>query len=443
MTMPHFEEHLAELERRWAAALSFAGFDAALVAAGTPRAYFLDDQTPPFRPNPHFAQWYPERDCAHALLLVRPGQRPRLFFHQPRDYWHQPPEVPEWAGAHMDVALYDDLGTLDQAVADATRAINRLAWVGEDSPGNLGACTANPPLLIDHLHYDRAIKTAFEVECLALATRRAVAGHCAARAAFLDGESEFATHMRYLAAAAQTEAELPYPSIVAQNRHAGVLHYQHYERAAPSPLRSLLVDAGATAHLYAADVTRTHAATGAPGGDRFAALVADLDAEQQALIAAITPGTNYVAIHEAAHRAVARLLVDHGLVACSAESAFDSGLTRTFLPHGVGHLIGLQTHDVGGLQRSREGGQRPPPEAYPALRLTRDVAAGQVFTIEPGLYFIPLLLEAAADGPLRREIRWDVVEALAPFGGIRIEDNVLVTADGVRNLTREAFAAHG
>jgi Xaa-Pro dipeptidase len=443
MTMTHFDRHVAELCRRWSEALDFAGFEAAVVAAGVPQPYFLDDQSPPFRPNPHFAQWFPQRDCAHAMLLIRPGERPRLFFYQPRDYWHAPPAVPEWAPEHLDVALFDDAGAVDRAVADATRTINRLAWVGESQPGNLGNFAPNPPLLIDHLNYDRAVKTGFEVASLMLATQRAVAGHRAARQAFLDGDSEFATHLRYLLAAGQTEADLPYPSIVAQNRHAGVLHYQHYDRTAPHPLCSLLVDAGASANLYAADVTRTYAAATAPHGDRFQALIDDLDTAQRHLIAGIAPGMNYLEIHEAAHRAVARLLADHALIRCSAEAAFDNGLTRTFLPHGVGHLIGLQTHDVGGLQRSREGGQRPPPDVYPALRLTRDVAPGQVFTIEPGLYFIPMLLEAAASGPLREAIRWDTVEALAPFGGIRIEDNVLVTDAGVRNLTREAFEQHG
>jgi Xaa-Pro dipeptidase len=140
---------------------------------------------------------------------------------------------------------------------------------------------------------------------------------------------------------------------------------------------------------------------------------------------------------------VAQVLADHRLVRCTAESAFDAGITRTFLPHGVGHLIGLQTHDVGGQQASPEGGLRPPPEAYPTLRLTRDVEAEQVFTIEPGLYFIPMLLEEARHGPAGQDIDWPRVEALAPCGGIRIEDNVVATADGVRNLTREAFARHG
>ena len=442
MIPANYDQHLSVLQGRWQQALSFAGFDAAVVAAGEPRDYFLDDQAAPFRPNPHFAQWYPEPDCAHAAILIRPGERPRLYFHQPRDYWHQPPSVPDWAAEHMTVAVFHDLADLDAALAADISRVNRVAYVGEREPGNLGAAQHNPALLLNHLHYHRAVKTRFEVACMEAATERAVAGHVAARETFFAGGSEFDCHMSYLAAARLTASELPYSSIVAQNRHAGVLHYQHYDRTPPQTRCSFLIDAGGSAAGYASDITRTYAAA-EPHAEDFAALVDGMDQAQQALIADIRPGMNYLAIHEAAHRAVGRLLAEHGLVRCSAETAFESGLTRTFLPHGVGHLIGLQTHDVGGQQASPEGGLRPPPEAYPALRLTRDMAVDQVFTIEPGLYFIPLLLEETRNSEAGRDVDWDRVAAFEPFGGIRIEDNVVVTVDGARNLTREAFARHG
>ncbi len=437
--MQHYQEHLEVLGERWRGALELAGFDAAVVAAGAPREYFLDDMPAPFRPNPHFAQWYPDPDCAHAALLIEPGKRPRLFFHQPRDYWHQPPSLPDWARQHMDVAVYDDLEPLRDALARAMGGQLRLAFVGEDAPGNLAPADHNPALLLNYLHYYRAYKTDFEVAAMADANRRATAGHVAAREAFRGGASEFECLMAYLAAAGQTAEELPYHSIVAHNHHAGVLHYQHYERAATEPRLSFLIDAGASTRGYAADVTRTWAGTQA---DEFAALVASMDAAQQALIDGIRPGMPYPEIHDAAHRAVGEVLARHGLVRSSGEAAYAGGLTRTFLPHGVGHLIGLQTHDVGGHQVSPEGGLRPPPDVYPALRLTRTVEAGQVFTIEPGLYFIPMLLDEARRSNAGGDVNWQRVEALAPCGGIRIEDNVVVTPDGVRNLTREAFARH-
>ncbi len=437
-----YRQHLETLGERWAEALSFAGFDAAVVAAGEPMAYFLDDLMVPFRPNPHFAQWLPYGDCAHAMLLIRPGERPRLFFHQPRDYWHQPPELPDWAHAHFQVTVHHELEAMESAAGEAMGRFNRLAFIGEREPGNLGDAHHNPPLLLNHLHYHRAYKTPFEVNCMVEASDRAAAGHAAARDAFHEGASEFDIHMRYLAASRQTAADLPYSSIVALNQHAGVLHYQHYDREPAQPALSFLIDAGASARGYAADVTRTYAAD-TPDARAFAELVAAMDAAQLALIDAIRPGMDYLEIHEAAHLAVGRLLAEHGLVRASAETAVETGITRAFLPHGVGHLIGLQTHDVGGHQANPEGGLRPPPERYPALRLTRRVEPDQVFTIEPGLYFIPMLQDELAAQEAAKLVAWEAVAALKPFGGIRIEDNVVVTESGTRNLTREAFARHG
>ncbi len=127
-------------------------------------------------------------------------------------------------------------------------------------------------------------------------------------------------------------------------------------------------------------------------------------------------------------------------MSCSAEAAFELGITRTFLPHGLGHLLGIQTHDVGGQQTSPTGGLSPPPTAYPALRLTRTVEPGQVFTIEPGIYFIPKLLKELSASEHAQAVDWERVDAFLPHGGIRIEDNVFVGTESVENLTRDAFA---
>ncbi|MXW51108.1 MAG: M24 family metallopeptidase, partial [Gammaproteobacteria bacterium] len=115
--------------------------------------------------------------------------------------------------------------------------------------------------------------------------------------------------------------------------------------------------------------------------------------------------------------------------------------SRTFMPHGLGHLLGVQTHDVGGWQTTPEGSEAPPPDAHATLRLTRTIEAGMVFTIEPGLYFIPMLLSRLRKEANAREVNWPQVESMTPWGGARIEDNVLVMEGGARNLTREAFAA--
>jgi Xaa-Pro dipeptidase len=129
------------------------------------------------------------------------------------------------------------------------------------------------------------------------------------------------------------------------------------------------------------------------------------------------------------------------VVHMAPEQAVTRGLSSTFLPHGLGHLLGLQVHDVGGFHPAAGAAPIARPEGHPALRLTRPLVPGMVVTVEPGLYFIDSLLQRLKAGPLASAVNWALVESLAPCGGIRIEDNVLVTPTGHENLTRAAFAA--
>ncbi len=439
MDDPGFKDHLEQISERWARALAFAGYDAAIVTAGISRNYFLDDQSPPHRINPHFLQWCPSELAEGSALLIVPGRRSKLYFLQPDDYWHQAPELPGWAGEFEVEVCVDAAALLRNIERAALASGNHIAFVGEPGPGgpeNFLTQDLNPSLLINHLHFERATKTAFELACMRAATAKAVRGHLAARAAFEQGLSEFQINLDYLAASEQLARELPYSNIVALNEHAGVLHYQHYDRSPPAEVRSFLIDAGGNHNGYAADITRTYASN---PGSLFAELIGRLDAAQQSLIDHISPGTAYLDLHVDMHVRLAGILEEAGLVTCSAASAFEAGITETFLPHGLGHLIGLQTHDVGGQQSGIEGGVVPPPENYAALRLTRALEPGMPVTIEPGLYFIPQLLDRARNGASGDLIDWSLVDALIPFGGIRIEDNVVLTDDGVENLTRDAF----
>ncbi|MCZ6856158.1 MAG: Xaa-Pro dipeptidase [Gammaproteobacteria bacterium] len=431
-----YADHIRTIQQRWESALDVAGFGAAIVTAGENAPYFLDDQTPVFRNNPHLAQWFPDDHCELSALLVRPGKPPRLYFYQPTDYWHLPPEKPDWVSGALEVQLYNDAAKLEAAILGDSEKINRVAHIGEHNSANLPTENSNPAILLNHLHYHRAYKTPWEIACMTRATEQAIKGHLAARDVFYEGGSEFDINLAYLAASEQTSADLPYSNIIALNEHAGVLHYQHYDRNPPEKHLSFLIDAGGRDHNYASDITRTYSAD---EQGLFAQLLGAVDEAQQAIIEGIRPGPSYLDLHEQFHQRLAVILCDLNILRCSATAAFETGLTRSFLPHGLGHLIGLQTHDVGGLQSSAEGGMTPPPEHYPALRLTRPVEAGQVFTIEPGVYFIPILLDALRNDPNATEVNWDAVDELRPCGGIRIEDNVLVTEDGAINLTRDAF----
>jgi len=431
-----FPAHLAELRRRVDRALSAHGFDGIAIYSGAAGVSFLDDRSYPFRVNPHFAQWAPLTELQQSFIAYSPGTTPLLCFQQPADYWHLPPSLPngEWLHEFRLEVLRDPRQARDLLGL----AGRRIAFVGEWQPAfsDWGFAAINPAPLLHQIHYDRAAKTAYELECMRRASDMAVRGHVAARDAFESGASEFETHLAYCAAAGQRGEELPYGNIIAFNEGAAVLHYQHLDQRRGVVRRSFLIDAGAQFRGYAADITRTYAA------DRgeFAELVRGMDALQLELCAAVTSGTDYRDIHLLAHRGIARLLGDAGIIDCGPDEAVESGLSSVFFPHGIGHLLGLQVHDVAGLAGDASGTEIPRPEGHPFLRLTRTLEPGFVVTIEPGLYFIDLLLDAARSAAHGRRIRWAAVERLRPYGGIRIEDDVACTAGVPENLTRDAFA---
>ncbi len=429
-----YVKHLQTVMARTDQALAATGYDALVVHAGFAPTLFLDDQDYPFKVNPHFKAWVPIIDNPRSVLLYVPGRRVKVLFFQPNDYWHKPASLPTapWT-RHVDLV---SLPELKQAETH-WNGLGRTAFIGPVAAcGDAPADACNPSDLLGRLHFDRAVKTDYELECMRRASALAVLGHRAALAAFRRGASEYEAHMHYLLACGLREEELPYNNIVAYDGHAAVLHYQHLERRAPGAPRSFLLDAGAEYRGYAADVTRTHAAV--PG--RFAELVDALDVVQRTLCEQVTPGRDYRDIHLTAHRLIGDLLQRSGISKLSGEAALERGITGVFFPHGIGHLLGVQVHDVGGVQDDPQGGERQRPPGHPYLRLTRMLEPGVVVTIEPGIYFIDSLLAGAQSDSRRSQIDWRLVEELRPFGGIRIEDNVVATTAVPENLTRDAFA---
>jgi len=433
---PLYASHLGTLRERADQALARGGFDHLLVAAGQPGIKFLDDNHYPYAVNPPFKHWVPLVDAPGSWIAYTPGAKPKLVFLQPRDYWHVVPEAPTgyWV-EHFDIVI---VRSAEEAIAQLPK--RNAAVIGEACPPMAGLEANNPRAVLDYLHYYRARKTPYELELMREASRIGARAHRAAERAFRAGESELGIHQAYLAAAGQTDAELPYSSIVALNEHGAVLHYMALGRTRPAESRSLLIDAGASARGYASDITRTHAAA---GHEDFQALIDAMDAVQQAQVAGVKAGVDYAQLHVRAHHQLAGVLKEHGLVHMSVEAAVESGVTRALFPHGLGHSIGLQVHDVAGFARNDRGDSIPRPDGHPFLRMTRTLEPGMVVTIEPGLYFIDMLLDEVRQTPAGRDVDWAKVEAFRPYGGIRIEDDV-VCADGApENLTRDAFAALG
>lgn len=423
--------HLQHLQREYDRVLREAGWDGVVLHSGTAvRKSMYDDQFWPLRATPHFQHWVPlaQADCA---LLIVPGAVPRLFVNVAVDFWEgraQPENDHFWSS--FDVVEVNGA----EAIKDLLPAGKKLAVIAEDAARaaswGFGDDRRNPDDLHHRLDLVRSRKTPYEHAAIAEANRRAAAGHAAVMAAFRDGDrSELQLHLLYLEATAQDDPETPYKNIVALGEHAATLHHVTYGREPERGPQSLLVDAGATCLGYHSDITRTAVKGSGAGADAFGHLLAQMEALQQEMCRRVTTGTPYERLHNECHELLAGVLREVGVARAPADELVASGATRAFLPHGLGHSLGLQTHDVGCAL------VKPQPQ-NPFLRNTADIAVGQVFTIEPGVYFIAPLLDKLRAEPVAAHLDWSLIGELSRFGGIRIEDDVAVVDGGIDNMTR-------
>ena len=430
-----YADHLDTLKRRADEALQRGGFDALVVPSGGTHFQFFDDRDYPYAVNPQFKAWLPLVRVPDSWLVYTPGQRPTVVYLQPFDYWHVVPSAPsgDWV-EHMDVVV---IRKREEALQHLPKDAARCAILGEPQSALGDFAPNNPQAVVAYLEYHRAFKTPYEIEMMRAASRIGARAHRAAERAFRAGASEFGIHLAYCQAAGQDANDLPYSNIVALNEHGAVLHYTDRDRMPPKPVRSFLIDAGASHDGYACDITRTYSQD---TGDEFQALVDAVDRAQLAMCDQVRNGFDYRQLHLDAHLSLSRILKDFGLITVSPEVAVETGVSSAFFPHGIGHGIGLQVHDVAGFAESDRGGTLPKPEGHPYLRLTRTLGPGMVVTIEPGIYFIDMLLDQLKDRGLGPSVDWGRVDAFRPYGGIRIEDDVVCTDGAPINLTREAFA---
>ena len=432
-----FGPHLASVCTRTARGLEARGYSALLVHSGSLLTVFEDDRTYPFEAHAPFKVWTPLSDVPDCFVYFEPTHAPLLIFNRPEDFWYKAADLPDdyWTD-HFEIRPAVDLASARKLLP---RNLTKVAYIGDAFPelAGWGVGATNPRELMRYLDYDRAAKTPYELVCMREASRLGVRGHLAAAEAFAEGASEFEIELAFLRACGLREQELPYNPIIALNEGGAVLHYQVLEKHPPGERHSLLIDAGAEFGGYASDITRTHALR---GGD-FAALIERMDSMQQALCGSLRVGVDWRDVHLRAHELTGKLLREADITSCNAEEAVASGVTSVFLPHGIGHLLGLEVHDAGGFMESPRGGDIARPDGHPFLRLTRVLQKGFVVTVEPGIYFIDQLLDRARADARANKINWSRVASLRKFGGIRIEDNVAITDAGSENLTRNAFSA--
>lgn len=428
-----YPKHIEVLQKLTAEVLKAERLDALVFHSGKPMRQFLDDMDYPFKPNPQFKAWLPVIDNPHCWLLVDGVNKPKLVFYRPVDFWHKVPDEPTdfWA-EHFDIELLTSPADVGQILPYDR---SNIAYMGEhvDVAQALNFGHINPIPVVNYLHYHRAYKSDYEKLCLREANRLAVIGHNAAKDAFFAGESEYGIQQAYLAACQHTENETPYGNIVALNENAAILHYTHFLRQKPANPRSFLIDAGASFNGYAADITRTYAYK----QNEFADLIQAVHNITATCVAGLKPGASYVDLHLLAHQQIAETLSQFNIIKVTPEQAIESELTRTFFPHGLGHHLGLQVHDVGGFMADSRGTTIASPASHPFLRTTRGIESDMVFTIEPGLYFIETLLAELVGTEKEKMVNWDKVAELKPFGGIRIEDNIIVHRERNENMTRD------
>lgn len=249
-----------------------------------------------------------------------------------------------------------------------------------------------------------------------------------------------------------------YTCICGTGENAAILHYGHAAAPNDKILKDgdmCLFDMGANYGGYAADITCSFPANGRFTADQKIIYEAVL-AARNAVLEAARPGVSWVQMHRLANRTMLQKLKDGGLLkgfaAQGCQSSWEdlygfnffsgnvdemmaAGINGVFQPHGLGHLIGLDVHDVGGYLDHCP--PRPTEPGFKSLRFARPLAAGMYVTVEPGCYFIDILLDRALKDPQQnRFLVPEVVARFRGFGGVRIEDDVLITENGCENFTK-------
>lgn len=423
----------------------------ALLQGGPTAHLYTSDNEPLFRQEAFFHYLFgvsDREDCWGALDLRT--QRSFLFIPRlPQSYavWMghilSPEEV--WAKYGVDEVRYTD--ELADVLAELAPPCLHVLVGGVNSDSGLTVPSISFPgsdqftfeskALHPVLCECRARKSQAELRILRYACQAASRAHVAVMRAAKPGMWEFQAEAIYLQSIyGSGGCRLPhYTPIFASGPNAAILHYGHAGAPNDRQMRKgelLLVDAGADYYRYCADITTTFPISGKFTADQALIYNAVLSANRQ-VIAAMRPGVRWPDMHLLAERCILRCLLAAGLLHGELEAMLEARMGALFMPHGLGHLLGLDTHDVGGYLSGLP--ERPTAAGLNRLRTARVLEEGMVITVEPGCYFSPALLEPAFKEP---QLSGYLCEArlrhFLGFGGVRIEDDVVVTANGAETL---------
>ena len=429
----------------WRGQVGRAGSDPVLIAAGLPIPIDGTDQFHDFHAHPEF-QYLTGVAEPGATLVWEADSGWRLFTPSlsiEDRVWMSEPPSPQEQSERTGVETEDFSALGDWLAARRGRSVALLGnrdieqraaeygvqnWsalevaLDEQATEQVGTALAER----------RRTKDALELAHLRRAVDAAVAGHFrawqTARADLSERDVQIEMEAEFFRFGGQRTA---YSSIVGSGPNSAILHGSPGDRV----LRDgdlVLIDAGPEIRGYASDVTRTF-----PVSAAFSPLQRELYelvlAAQREAIAAVRPGVEYKQLHLRAAVTIAQGLVDAGILRGAPDDLVAQDAHALFFPHGLGHMLGLSTHDCGGYLEGRVPEDR---FGLAWLRTDLPLAPGYVVTIEPGIYFIPALLTDAERRERHRgNVVWERVDQLLDFGGIRIEDDVLVTEDGCEVLS--------
>ena len=320
----------------------------------------------------------------------------------------------------------------------------------------------DPPAWIDWRHIQaeidacRVIKDDHEIELIKRANEISAAAHREVLLGITSMTNEAQIHGCFLNACVSRGAhKQAYEIIAASGPNAATLHYtQNDDELRGRPL--VCLDAGAEWNCYASDVTRTFPLGGDWLSEQARNIYTAVQRMQEACISRVRQGVRYLDLHWLAHEIAIGELLRLGIFrrGFSAYEIMESGASLVFFPHGLGHHVGLEVHDVSpepimahdtppttGITGSKTSTMPAEFQSASATYLAPCTAsspslkAGMVVTIEPGIYFSSLGLDDACSKPISKYIDMEVAKEYIPLGGVRIEDDILVTEDGFVNLT--------
>lgn len=287
-------------------------------------------------------------------------------------------------------------------------------------------------ILIKAVAKQRSVKAPEEIMEMIKAVDIARDMHISAMKATKPGKKEYEVVADILKTMKSQHAELSYPVIFSVN---GQTLHNHYHGNTMKAGQLVLNDSGCETEMYyAADITRTFPVSGKFTSQQKAVYEIVLKMETEA-IKAMKPGVKYKDLHIASNRILLEGLSGLGIVNGDIETMLQAGVGGLFMPHGLGHAIGLDVHDMEDLGEAfvgyDENTERSTQLGLKSLRFARELTAGNVLTVEPGCYFIPELINKyKSEGIFTDFVNYTELEKYFDFGGIRIEDNVLVSKDG-------------